>query len=87
MVAPFVKTLIKSGSKYDSLLVASSAAPENVISELMEVYKATAFMLRSIATILKIEKKPLFGAFNTRQVTPKCPRIHGEFSYGFRRTA
>ncbi|KAH7722004.1 Zinc finger in N-recognin family protein [Aphelenchoides avenae] len=67
MVAPFVKTLIKSGSKYDSLLVASSAAPENVISELAEVYKATAFMLRSITTILKIEKKPLFGAFNTRQ--------------------
>jgi hypothetical protein len=37
--------------------------------EMICVYKATAFALLSVSNVLKEENKPLFGAFNTRQVS------------------
>ncbi|KAI6183003.1 E3 ubiquitin-protein ligase [Aphelenchoides bicaudatus] len=37
------------------------------IIEMLGVYSSTGYVLRSICAVLKIENKPLFGAFNTRQ--------------------
>lgn len=36
-------------------------------TEMIDVLKACAFLVRSIASVLEVEKKPLFGACNTRQ--------------------
>lgn len=68
MVGPFIKSLVQPSMTTEDILISPVSSPEGVVSELTELYKATAYMLRSVATILKIEKKPLFGAFNTRQV-------------------
>lgn len=32
------------------------------------VWQSTAYTLRQLACVLRLENKPLFGAFNTRQV-------------------
>ncbi|KHN74188.1 E3 ubiquitin-protein ligase ubr-1 [Toxocara canis] len=37
------------------------------VMETVTAWQITAFALRSIAAVLRCEKKPLFGAFNTRQ--------------------
>uniref|UniRef100_A0A9J2QBD1 E3 ubiquitin-protein ligase n=1 Tax=Ascaris lumbricoides TaxID=6252 RepID=A0A9J2QBD1_ASCLU len=37
------------------------------VMETVTAWQMTAFALRSIAAVLRCEKKPLFGAFNTRQ--------------------
>lgn len=37
------------------------------IIDMLTVYGSTGYVLRSICAALKIENKPLFGAFNTRQ--------------------
>jgi len=41
------------------------------IFEVVNILKACAFLLRSISSELETENKPLFGAFNTRQVFQK----------------
>ncbi|KAI6219878.1 E3 ubiquitin-protein ligase [Aphelenchoides besseyi] len=38
------------------------------IVDMLGVYAATGYVLRCIVATLAVEKKPLFGAFNTRQV-------------------
>lgn len=42
------------------------------VMETVTAWQMTAFALRSIAAVLRCEKKPLFGAFNTRQVLNAC---------------
>uniref|UniRef100_A0A183C9E3 E3 ubiquitin-protein ligase n=1 Tax=Globodera pallida TaxID=36090 RepID=A0A183C9E3_GLOPA len=37
------------------------------LSELLNVLRSCSFVVRSLSAVLEAEKKPLFGAFNTRQ--------------------
>jgi hypothetical protein len=37
-------------------------------TEALNILKSCSYLVRSIAGVVESEKKPLFGAFNTRQV-------------------
>jgi hypothetical protein len=57
-ILPFFSTLRQS--RMDMVV-------SDEIVEMLGVYSSTGYVLRCICAVLKIENKPLFGAFNTRQ--------------------